>query len=108
MDLHLKVKRFSYPDLLKELVLRQRRLFLEEGATVIINGRTKNSVESALSSLNNDNVSGIVGDFIDESQVINLIDQIPNDIDILVNNVGILEVKNLKMKQLKIGTIILK
>jgi NAD(P)-dependent dehydrogenase (short-subunit alcohol dehydrogenase family) len=63
---------------------------------VIINGRTKKSVESALSSLNSDNVSGLVADFLKDSQVETLIDHIPNDIDILVNNVGIFRGKDFK------------
>jgi len=63
---------------------------------VIINGRTKKSVESALSSLNSDNVSGLVADFLKDSQVETLIDHIPNDIDILVNNVGIFRGKEFK------------
>ena len=96
MDLHLKGKKVFISGSTKGIGFETARLFLEEGATVIINGRTKNSVESALKLLNNDNVSGIVGDFIDESQVINLIDQIPNDIDILVNNVGIFRGKEFK------------
>ena len=96
MDLHLKGKKVFISGSTKGIGFETARLFLEEGAIVIINGRTKNSVESALKLLNNDNVSGIVGDFIDESQVINLIDQIPNDIDILVNNVGIFRGKEFK------------
>ena len=63
---------------------------------MIINGRTKKSVESALSSLNSDNVSGLVADFLKDSQVETLIDHIPNDIDILANNVGIFRGKEFK------------
>ena len=94
MDLLLKGKKVFISGSTKGIGFETARLFLEEGATVIINGRTKKSVESALTSLNNDNVSGLVGDFIDDFQVKNLIDQIPHDIDILVNNVGIFRGKD--------------
>ena len=96
MDLHLKGKKVFISGSTKGIGFETARLFLEEGATVIINGRTKKSVESALSSLNSDNVSGLVADFLKDSQVENLIDHIPNDIDILVNNVGIFRGKEFK------------
>ena len=96
MDLHLKGKKVFISGSTKGIGFETARLFLEEGAKVIINGRTKKSVESALSSLNSDNVSGLVADFLKDSQVETLIDQIPNDIDILVNNVGIFRGKEFK------------
>ena len=96
MDLHLKGKKVFISGSTKGIGFETARLFLEEGATVIINGRTKKSVESALSSLNSDNVSGLVADFLKDSQVETLIDNIPNDIDILVNNVGIFRGKEFK------------
>jgi len=96
MDLHLKGKKVFISGSTKGIGFETARLFLEEGATVIINGRTKKSVEAALSSLNSDNVSGLVADFLEDSQVETLIDHIPNDIDILVNNVGIFRGKEFK------------
>ena len=96
MDLHLKGKKVFISGSTRGIGFETARLFLEEGATVIINGRTKKSVEAALSSLNSDNVSGLVGDFLKDSQVETLIDHIPNDIDILVNNVGIFRGKEFK------------
>jgi len=96
MDLHLKGKKVFISGSTKGIGFETARLFLQEGATVIINGRTKKSVEAALSSLNSDNVSGLVADFLEDSQVETLIDQIPNDIDILVNNVGIFRGKEFK------------
>ncbi len=96
MDLHLKGKKVFISGSTKGIGFETARLFLEEGATVIINGRTKKSVEAALSSLNSDNVSGLVADFLEDSQVETLIDQIPYDIDILVNNVGIFRGKEFK------------
>ena len=96
MDLHLKGKKVFISGSTKGIGFETARLFLEEGARVIINGRTKKSVESALSSLNSDNVSGLVADFLKDSHVETLIDHIPNDIDILVNNVGIFRGKEFK------------
>ena len=96
MDLHLKGKKVFISGSTKGIGFETARLFLKEGATVIINGRTKKSVESALSSLNSDNVSGLVADFLKDSHVETLIDHIPNDIDILVNNVGIFRGKDFK------------
>ena len=96
MDLHLKGKKVFISGSTKGIGFETARLFLEEGATVIINGRTKKSVESALISLNNDNVSGLVGDFMNDFQVKKLIYHIPDDIDILVNNVGVFRGKEFK------------
>lgn len=96
MDLHLKGKKVFISGSTKGIGFETARLFLEEGATVIINGRTKKSVVAALSSLNSHNVSGLVADFLKDSQVETLIDHIPNDIDILVNNVGIFRGKDFK------------
>ena len=96
MDLHLKGKKVFISGSTKGIGFETARLLLQEGATVIINGRTKKSVEAALSSLNSDNVSGLVADFLEDSQVETLIDHIPNDIDILVNNVGIFRGKEFK------------
>ncbi len=96
MDLHLKGKKVFISGSTRGIGFETARLFLEEGATVIINGRTKKSVEAALSSLNSDIVSGLVADFLKDSQVETLIDQIPDDIDILVNNVGIFRGKEFK------------
>ena len=96
MNLHLKGKKVFISGSTKGIGFETAKLFLKEGAKVIINGRTKKSVESALSSLDNDNASGLVADFIKDSQVKTLIKHIPNDIDILVNNVGIFKGKDFK------------
>lgn len=69
---------------------------LNEGVNVIINGRSKESVNQAVSQLkaknNKFNVSGIAADFSKKEEVEQLIKQLP-DIDILVNNAGIFEPK---------------
>jgi len=67
-----------------------------EGAHVVVNGRTAERVNQAVEQLKketgNENIKGIIADFADNSQVQNLIDQLP-EVDILVNNVGIFEPK---------------
>jgi NAD(P)-dependent dehydrogenase (short-subunit alcohol dehydrogenase family) len=71
-------------------------LLLKEGATVIINGRTQESVDKTITQLkensSNTKVSGIAADFANREEVENLINQLPA-LDILINNVGIFEPK---------------
>ena len=66
------------------------RALLEEGASVVINGRSEERVRSAVESLPGD-VLGIAADFAETTQVEGLLARI-GDIDILVNNVGLFEV----------------
>ncbi|MFQ4150172.1 SDR family oxidoreductase [Arthrobacter sp. LAPM80] len=69
---------------------------LREGVSVVINGRLESRVESAVQKLRLDvpgaNVSGIAADFREPTQVQHLLGSLGN-IDILVNNVGLFEVK---------------
>ena len=108
MNFNLENKKVFISGSTKGIGYETARLFLEEGALVIINGRTKYSVDKALSKLNNKNASGIITDFLDDFQVEKLIDEIPDDIDILINNVGIFRGKIFLMKHHKTGMIILK
>jgi NAD(P)-dependent dehydrogenase (short-subunit alcohol dehydrogenase family) len=70
--------------------------FLQEGAHVIINGRTKESVDKAVEELKslfqNADVSGIAADFSRVGEINNLISRLP-EVDILINNAGIFEPK---------------
>ncbi len=67
---------------------------LTEGARVIINGRTRESVDKAVEELKlstkKTNVSGVPADFSKVEEVNQLIEAIP-DLDILINNAGIFE-----------------
>ena len=67
-----------------------------EGAVVIINGRTDERINKAIESLKtetgNQNISGVAADFSDNNQITNLVAQIP-EVDILINNIGIFEPK---------------
>lgn len=69
---------------------------LQEGARVIINGRTKDTTEKAVQRLMATfpaaSVSGITADFSKSNEVNNLLRSLPS-IDILVNNVGIYDLK---------------
>jgi NAD(P)-dependent dehydrogenase (short-subunit alcohol dehydrogenase family) len=72
------------------------RRFLKEGATVVINGRTEQSIDKAVSELKaavpDAKVSGIPADFSKADEVNNLLQQLPQA-DILINNAGIFEPK---------------
>ena len=76
MNLDLKDKKVFISGSTKGIGFETAKLFLEEGSTVIINGRTKESVDSALIKLNNKNVSGISADFLDNAQINELIKKI--------------------------------
>ena len=70
--------------------------FLNEGATVIINGRTEDRVNAAVEQLKastkNENVSGVAADFSKVADINRLLKEVP-EVDILVNNTGIFEPK---------------
>jgi len=66
---------------------------LQEGATVVINGRSEQSVQSALKRLEGDGkVSGIAADVATVEGVNALVRQLP-EVDILINNMGIFDPK---------------
>lgn len=68
------------------------KLFINEGASVIINGRSQKHIDKAIGLILDEfpeaNISGIVADFLDKSSITHLIDTI-KQVDILINNVGI-------------------
>jgi NAD(P)-dependent dehydrogenase (short-subunit alcohol dehydrogenase family) len=70
-----------------------------EGAAVIVNGRTAERVNQAVEKIKNEtgntNIKGIAADFTDKRQIEQLISQLP-EVDILINNVGIFEPKPFK------------
>ena len=67
------------------------RALLDEGAEVIINGRDETTVQSAVRALGGA-ASGIAADLGDRDAVHKLADEL-GEVDILVNNVGLFEVK---------------
>ncbi|MBW1655294.1 SDR family NAD(P)-dependent oxidoreductase [Flavobacterium quisquiliarum] len=68
-----------------------------EKAEVIINGRNEEKTKLAVQKLQSEfpdaKISGIKADFGKKDEVTNLLNQL-NDIDILINNVGIFDLKN--------------
>jgi NAD(P)-dependent dehydrogenase (short-subunit alcohol dehydrogenase family) len=70
--------------------------FLAEGASVIINGRSPESVEQAITALKathpDADVSGVAADLAKVDDVNRLLSEVP-EIDILINNTGIFEPK---------------
>ena len=65
---------------------------LQEGASVVLNGRTQDGINKAIAKLKKEVpqslVSGLAADFNIPDEVASLLQQLPN-IDILINNVGI-------------------
>ncbi|WP_247235479.1 SDR family NAD(P)-dependent oxidoreductase [Telluribacter sp. SYSU D00476] len=72
------------------------RQLLQEGASVIINGRTQARVDEAISRLKGEypeaSVHGVAANFTSADEVAAITQQFPS-VDILINNVGIFEPK---------------
>ena len=98
MDLQLKSKKAFISGSTQGIGFAIAKQLLNEGAEVIINGRqmkkTERSVEKLEQEFPNASISGIAADFTKIDEVENLLNKL-NAIDILINNVGIFEVKNL-------------
>lgn len=96
MDLQLKGKTAFVSGSTQGIGYAIAKHLLEEGATVIINGRKQEGVNIAVGKLRhqlpNANVSGIAADFAKSDEVNKLMNLLPS-IDILVNNAGIFEPK---------------
>lgn len=96
MDLHLNDKTAFISGSTAGIGFAIAKRLLTEGAEVIINGRSQDSVDKAVEELkvltNNTKVSGIAADFAKVEEVNHLISQLPY-VDILINNTGIFEPK---------------
>lgn len=92
MDLKLKGKKAFISGSTAGIGLATAKALLNEGAEVVINGRSDASVEKALSKLTsefpNTSVKGFAADFSKPKQIQDLCDSL-EEIDILINNVGI-------------------
>lgn len=92
MDLKLKDKRVLITGSTKGIGYATAKLFAEEGAHVILNGRSEQSIQTAKSaiekSVKNASVSGVICDFSKPFEVGKLIEEV-KEVDILINNVGI-------------------
>jgi len=96
MDLQLKGKTAFISGSTQGIGFAIARQLLEEGANVIINGRTESRVIEAIEKLKKyipgGEVSGIAADFSIVTEVNQLIEKLP-EVDILINNAGIFEPK---------------
>lgn len=96
MDLQLKSKTAFISGSTQGIGFAIAKLLLIEGATVIINGRTQQKIDAAIKKLKEEipaaSVSGIAADFANVDEVDKLLTALP-EIDILINNVGIFELK---------------
>lgn len=96
MDLQLKGKTAFVSGSTQGIGFAIAQKLLQEGATVIVNGRSEDRVNAAVEKLQGlvqgANVSGIAADFSKVAEVNALLENLP-DIDILVNNAAIFEPK---------------
>ncbi|MGO4592271.1 SDR family NAD(P)-dependent oxidoreductase [Leifsonia sp. 2TAF2] len=95
MDLELTGKRAFISGSTQGIGYAIAEGLLAEGVSVVINGRRAESVDAAVSSLENaipgSTVSGIAADFERSEEVARLLEDL-GEIDILVNNVGLFDV----------------
>ncbi|SFE98479.1 NAD(P)-dependent dehydrogenase, short-chain alcohol dehydrogenase family [Chitinophaga sp. CF118] len=96
MDLQLKSKTAFVSGSTQGIGFAIARLLLIEGASVIINGRTQEKIDIAVKRLKEEipsaEVSGIAADFANVDEVNKLLTALP-EIDILINNVGIFDLR---------------
>ncbi|GAA0525811.1 SDR family NAD(P)-dependent oxidoreductase [Chitinophaga japonensis] len=96
MDLQLKGKTAFISGSTQGIGFAIARQLLQEGAAVIINGRTTQRMNDSIEKLQQEvpgaRVKGIAADFSKAAEVIKLTAQL-QDVDILVNNAGIFEPK---------------
>src|SRR5215469_9577634 len=96
MDLQLRGKRALVTGSTAGIGLAAATGLFREGASVVINGRTRERVERAVATVQAAGgvgaVSGIAADLATAGGVAELTRQLP-DVDILVNNLGIFEPK---------------
>src|SRR5690606_34945467 len=96
MDLKLEDKKAFISGSTAGIGFAIAKRFLIEGATVIINGRSQESIDKAIKELKSETgsnqVTGIPADFSKVEEVDNLLKALP-EVDILINNAGIFEPK---------------
>lgn len=97
MNLQLQTKKAFISGSTQGIGFAIAQQLLEEGTEVIINGRNKEKIEESVAKLKNQfpnaKVTGICADFSDTNQIKALLEQLI-DIDILINNVGVFELKD--------------
>ena len=97
MDLKLEEKKAFISGSTQGIGFAIARQLLNEKAQVIINGRNEEKTNLAVKKLQdefpNAKISGLTADFSKKEEVENLLNQL-EDIDILINNVGVFELKD--------------
>lgn len=97
MDLHLDSKTAFISGSTQGIGFAIAKQLVKEGASVILNGRSRQKIDLAIKSLQQEypdrQISGIAADFSNSEEVGSLINSLP-PIDILINNVGIFELKS--------------
>mgnify|MGYP003574902158 CR=1 FL=1 len=92
MDLQLKGKSVFISGSTQGIGYSIAQLLLQEGASVVINGRNADKTKTALEKLQQQfpagNITAITADFAKKEEVNKLLNEL-NDIDILINNVGV-------------------
>ena len=96
MDLQLKGKRVLVTGSTAGIGFAAARAFAVEGASVVINGRKQDRVDSAISQIRKSQpgaeLTGIAADVSNAAGCAKLIQTVP-EVDVLVNNMGIFEPK---------------
>ncbi len=92
MDLQLQGKKVVVTGSTAGIGLAIASLLANEGADVIINGRTQERVDEAAQSIGGKKVRGVAADLATADGVKEFVRQIP-EADILINNLGIFEPK---------------
>ena len=97
MDYQLKDKKVFISGSTKGIGFAAAKTLAKEGAEVVINGRSQESIDKAILSINkeipNAKISGISCDFSKKDEVDSLIEKL-GKVDILINNVGIFNPKD--------------
>ncbi|MBD2501410.1 SDR family NAD(P)-dependent oxidoreductase [Anabaena azotica] len=96
MDLKLQGKTALVSGSTAGIGLAIAQALAQEGASVIINGRTEQRVAEAIAKIKSSNsqaqVTGVVADGASKAGIEQMLQQVP-DVDILINNLGIYEPK---------------
>jgi NAD(P)-dependent dehydrogenase (short-subunit alcohol dehydrogenase family) len=96
VDLELTGKRAFVSGSTRGIGFAVAAALASEGADVVLHGRTQTAVREAVSRLQAEGhgveVSGLAGDVADDDQVVRLLGAL-GEVDVLVNNVGVFEVK---------------